>query len=1121
MKVKSKNKILKKGKPYLKINLDRFLIIIIIGLQISLLASYFYFVYRNKSMAGEGIRDTLTYQGKIVNSDGVPPPDGLYNLRFKIYDQAENGTLLWTETWDGTSQGDAGSKVNVVSGVFTVELNSLCGSWTGSCASDGGVTFTTDSFYLQVELDYNADDAYEEIFLPRKRFTATPYAMNAEKIDGHDASEFIFKEGDSMTGDLETINLKADSNLYVNYGGSGGWNLEYTADVLPASATPSWTKNGTQSESVSSGILHLTDSSGSDAIYYTRAEANISSAVSVIVEARLKVLTNSGDNSPGINIYNGSKIGAIQFKTDKIEYLYEPASYYSIDMTQYHLIRLVQLGSNLKVYVDGGGTAVLDITLTNDTSSEEIYFGHIGTTGTGESYWDYVRYSYSGDAGKMYFSGTSGNETSYLSYDNANENFEFSASLKSLGDLISSNYLKFTSAGDNADAYLTWDNELSQFKFGSKTLNPESMPYLDNSGNVQDYTHYVNENKILAYDFSESSGDNVTDLAGNANGTLGGDASWVNAGYIGYGMQFDDDGDYISFSDPGLNNDTGSIEMWVKLNDIVNSSTDYIIMMGESSSNRIAIYKQNAADLIVEVGDSGAIDTAWDFPDTNWHHIALIWNVSNVEFYVDGEKIGYSSYSNLNIALFNKFYIGSNATAANTSLNGYLDCAAIYNSTLLATDYIAHANSMFSDLYVNSISDSYTFTTLGDLNSLPAVASIVNKNDPVYFNINNKMLALAFSEGEGNQTQSNTGDVWGTISGNAHWTKNGYHGFSISFDGDDDIIQFADDSSFNPGYDDFTIEFFLNGDEAYNQSGKKLISKRDGDAGFEIYFNESNSLTYFIGDGTNTVTASASGGDDSNGEWEHYLIAFDRDGNAVIYKNGWPTNSTSISSVGDISTSTDLYIGGDSSGNYYKGRVDSIIMYRYLGSVYDAYNRIYNSPETLILESRSVQDNSTNFASLNFSTAGSAGIFANWGQNNSSGYPLRVLNDSSYAIGEDAGYHLISFGSDLNNTFGNLSFENNTGQFIFDRGLWLDNDSYTNIFAGWTRIGSSSSPGATLDVSGDIQASGSISGAIRLGGTAPTASDDPCTIGDIRYASGYIYVCVDTDSWQRAEMNGW
>jgi len=200
-----------------------FLLALILGIQIAMVLAYFWSINRDKIRAVESIRDTLTYQGKITNSDGVPPPDALYDLRFRIYDQATSGNLLWAEIWDGTNQGQAGSKVDVKDGVFTVELNSLCGNWVGSCSSNGGVTFATDSFYLQVELDYDGNGTFEEIFMPRKRFTATPYSMNADKLDGRDSSEFLLKEGDTMAGSLGAPKF-IDSSLVAYYRFNGNAN---------------------------------------------------------------------------------------------------------------------------------------------------------------------------------------------------------------------------------------------------------------------------------------------------------------------------------------------------------------------------------------------------------------------------------------------------------------------------------------------------------------------------------------------------------------------------------------------------------------------------------------------------------------------------------------------------------------------------------------------------------------------------------------------------------------------------------------------------------------------------------------------------------------------------------
>lgn len=43
----------------------------------------------------------------------------------------------------------------------------------------------------------------------------------------------------------------------------------------------------------------------------------------------------------------------------------------------------------------------------------------------------------------------------------------------------------------------------------------------------------------------------------------------------------------------------------------------------------------------------------------------------------------------------------------------------------------------------------------------------------------------------------------------------------------------------------------------------------------------------------------------------------------------------------------------------------------------------------------------------------------------------------------------------------------------------------------------------------------------RLGGTAPTSATSTGTAGEIRYDSGYVYVCVATNTWKRAQLATW
>jgi hypothetical protein len=166
------------------------LIVIIVAIQVVALLNYWFLIYRN--IVEASINDTIVYQGKVVTSStSVAIDDGEYNMRFVVYDAETSGNALWTEVWDGTNQGVDSAQVTITDGFFTVELNALCGSWTGgSCASNGGVDFNTSSLFLQVEMDVDGNDAYEEIFTPRKQFSATAYAMNTDTLDGYDVGTF-------------------------------------------------------------------------------------------------------------------------------------------------------------------------------------------------------------------------------------------------------------------------------------------------------------------------------------------------------------------------------------------------------------------------------------------------------------------------------------------------------------------------------------------------------------------------------------------------------------------------------------------------------------------------------------------------------------------------------------------------------------------------------------------------------------------------------------------------------------------------------------------------------------------------------------------------------------------
>lgn len=57
---------------------------------------------------------------------------------------------------------------------------------------------------------------------------------------------------------------------------------------------------------------------------------------------------------------------------------------------------------------------------------------------------------------------------------------------------------------------------------------------------------------------------------------------------------------------------------------------------------------------------------------------------------------------------------------------------------------------------------------------------------------------------------------------------------------------------------------------------------------------------------------------------------------------------------------------------------------------------------------------------------------------------------------------------------------------------------------------------------GSLKSNGTISGILVSSNVAaPATSSDNGTVGEIRYDSHYVYVCVGTNEWKRSELTTW
>ncbi len=170
------------------------------------------------AFAATGINRQISYQAKLLDTSGSPVADGTYSVKLSVYDAAAAGTRLWTAT--GTTILPTALSVNVVSGLFTVNLGDTSVAGGTQNALDDTILWNSDSLYLGVTIDADAEMA------PRKRLTASPYAFNAERLQGMYASTSAFgastvftlnqASNTAATGTRSTLDVRSQGTSNAN-----------------------------------------------------------------------------------------------------------------------------------------------------------------------------------------------------------------------------------------------------------------------------------------------------------------------------------------------------------------------------------------------------------------------------------------------------------------------------------------------------------------------------------------------------------------------------------------------------------------------------------------------------------------------------------------------------------------------------------------------------------------------------------------------------------------------------------------------------------------------------------------------------------------------------------------
>ncbi|MBD3218804.1 MAG: hypothetical protein GF310_11035 [candidate division Zixibacteria bacterium] len=147
----------------------------------------------------------LSQQGRLLDSSGEPVSDGNYQITYEIYDSAEGGNLLWSET-KNVSISDGFYSVTL--GTTTALLPDVFGPSSGTSAGPLRET------YLQISLG-------GEVLSPRQKLVSSPSAGITQRVRGDirtkDGELIIYNDPDADDDGILMAVDDSETKLSIEY----------------------------------------------------------------------------------------------------------------------------------------------------------------------------------------------------------------------------------------------------------------------------------------------------------------------------------------------------------------------------------------------------------------------------------------------------------------------------------------------------------------------------------------------------------------------------------------------------------------------------------------------------------------------------------------------------------------------------------------------------------------------------------------------------------------------------------------------------------------------------------------------------------------------------------------
>lgn len=122
----------------------------------------------------------VAYEGRLLNSNGVPLADASASMIFELYTALSGGSCVWSNS-SATCASATARTVTLTSGLFSENLGDTAAA-TPYPAISNSVFGDNAALYLQVTVG-------GETLTPRKQIVSAPYAINASLLDGLDSTQ--------------------------------------------------------------------------------------------------------------------------------------------------------------------------------------------------------------------------------------------------------------------------------------------------------------------------------------------------------------------------------------------------------------------------------------------------------------------------------------------------------------------------------------------------------------------------------------------------------------------------------------------------------------------------------------------------------------------------------------------------------------------------------------------------------------------------------------------------------------------------------------------------------------------------------------------------------------------